>query len=220
MNAREHVSLSSIRIELPGAKIWSMLDEPSCYIHFIKGRILFETVPDSEEEIAVGTFRVVLVNADGADLQGLDPRTLFDTYAATWAYYEALYAGSRFNDKVRAISGDFEPLWSNNLLVLDRLEVLPAYRGRSIGLHALTALMLHFQAGVQIVAMRPYPLQFEADAELELQQQHIKDGISPTEAKATQALRRYYRQLGFKLVRGTPYMVRPTAIPLRCFDPE
>ena len=49
-----------------------------------------------------------------------------------------------------------------NLLILDRLEIIiPQYRGKKLGLTILHHMIERFSAGASIVAMKPFPLQFE-----------------------------------------------------------
>lgn len=45
-------------------------------------------------------------------------------------------------------------IWNFNLLILDRVEILPKYRGGGIGLLVLTSLIERFSAGAGVVGMK------------------------------------------------------------------
>lgn len=57
-----------------------------------------------------------------------------------------------------------DDIWNFNLLILDRVELLPRYRGNSSGLIVLRSLIERFGAGAGVVGMKPFPLQFEPKA--------------------------------------------------------
>ena len=48
-----------------------------------------------------------------------------------------------------------------NFLILDRVELLPKYRGDGVGLLVLRSLIERFGAEAGVVGMKPFPLQLE-----------------------------------------------------------
>jgi hypothetical protein len=77
-------------------------------------------------------------------------------------------------------------------------------------------LIERFGAGAAIVAIKPFPLQREcAREEEEDWRQKMKLGDFETDLRgATAKLRRHYARLGFKFMRGTPFMFRNAELPL------
>lgn len=95
-----------------------------------------------------------------------------------------------------------------NVLILDRLEILPQFRGHGLGAEVIRRLIERFSPGADLVAMKPFPLQLEANPcdqgawrdKLQL------EGLSRNAARSTSKLRRYYAAIGFKHLRGTQHM--------------
>jgi hypothetical protein len=53
-------------------------------------------------------------------------------------------------------------VFSNNILILDRLEILSDYRGEELGLRFIKAAVRRYGIGCRLVAIKPYPLQHES----------------------------------------------------------
>jgi GNAT superfamily N-acetyltransferase len=100
----------------------------------------------------------------------------------------------------------------HNILILDRLEILPQFRGRGLGLAVMSDLIKRFSLGAGLVAIKPYPLQFEfhsSDTESRTWRQELGlSGLCADEKLATQKLCDYYGRIGFRRLRGTPFMIR------------
>lgn len=164
---------------------------------------------DGDEPMEIGRYRAFYVDVEGAVCAEESVFDIFDCMSETAGYLELYKPGwGEFTDAaMKAAQADW--LYEPNLLILDRLEILPRYRGYGFGLQALIGMMHWFQAGAGLVAMKPFPLQSESSYSR-------KDKPDPMEldkfpAHHTQArtkLRRYYAQLGFKLVTRTDFMVR------------
>lgn len=96
-------------------------------------------------------------------------------------------------------------------MILDRVEILPKYRGGGIGLLVLTSLIERFGAGAGVVGMKPFPLQLEPKQSRDSSAwvKRLRLGDLPRDAKvATEKLKRYYEKLGFVRMRSTPFMFR------------
>lgn len=187
--------------------------EPERFAKEIEGLVLL--LDSSDQEHNIGTFRVFIIDVVGAVNADVSPYAVFDSRLATLDFY-SLYARSlEFKPAVLRSMGT-DGLWEPSMLILDRLEIYPAYRGKTYGLHALLGLQHHFSMGCGIVAMKPFPLQFE--------ERWMKndDGIEPLDLhrfpqdmrRAMKSLRQYYARLGFSLVPRTAFMVRDAMQPL------
>lgn len=190
-------------------------DEPDDFIREHSGKVvLFEEA--WEDTVQIGTFRAFYINAKGATNESVSIYDVFDTRSETFPFYELYDDMECFTEAARkAARTDYE--YEPNLLILDRLEILPAYRGNFRGLKALKGLIHWLQPGAGIVAMKPFPLQFESSARRRppddpdaMMLEAFKGPFVSARAK----LRRYYAKLGFRLVPKTDFMVRAADLPL------
>ncbi|MBX3673895.1 MAG: GNAT family N-acetyltransferase [Burkholderiales bacterium] len=193
-------------------------NDPSRYLFEESGRLLLTDKQDRDTEI--GTFGALIIDVRGAVTEHESVHAVFDSDSRTIGYFEALYdsEGGDFKETVaRAACGD-DYLWNPNLLVLDRLVIYPDFRGHGVGLTALRALIHRLRAGCGLIAMKPFPLQFEdahgARPESDEQQRLGLAAFKSTEARATSKLKKYYSRLGFIPIPRTAYMVRSSELPL------
>jgi hypothetical protein len=163
--------------------------------------------------VDIGTFKTFYIDVEGAVAEGESVFDVFDSRHETVGYYEDLYDddGADFRPEIVKAACGRDYLWGPNLLILDRLILEPAYRGKCRGLMALRGLIELLRPGAGLVAMKPFPLQKEShflseharDERARLQ----LDGFPSNRRVATSALRRYYRRLGFSSVPSSEYMV-------------
>lgn len=181
-------------------------EEPDHFARCHEGQVLLFNDDDVFE---IGRYRAFYIDAEGALCAGMPLFDVFDSRQETCDYME-LYDGDsgELSDAVRK-AADANWLYEPNLLILDRLEILPRYRGRGYGLEALIGMMHWFQAGAGIVAMKPFPLQSEASSRGKGEPDPMElDKFPSHHVIARTKLRRYYARLGFKLVPKTQFMVR------------
>lgn len=202
-----------------------MLDDedPSFYAPSIKGLIVAlgeddegEGV-DPDDGVIVGKFKAYYMDVGAAVNACASVYDMFDARSSTFDYYGAIFQDDRtlnFTDNLEKLFKHYA-VWGN-ILILDRLEILPDFRGRNLGLIVLRRLIERFGAGTAYVAMKPFPLQCESrsrdqepwDVEMQLTE------FSKNTRGSTARLRRYYARLGFKAMKGTPFMFRMTGKPL------
>lgn len=184
-------------------------EEPNHFVRRHEGHVtLYDG--DGDDPIEIGRYRAFYIDAEGALNASMPLFDVFDCMSEIYPYVQ-LYdmdEGSPSAAAKKAAQADW--LYEPNLLILDRLEILPRYRGRGFGLQALKGMMHWFQAGAGMVAMKPFPLQSEASSRQPSDPPDLME-LHKFPAHHTQArtkLRRYYAQLGFKLVTRTDFMVR------------
>ena len=110
----------------------------------------------------IGKFRVYYVDVERAMNEKEPIYYVLDDHSAEVAeYYEPIFEseGYDFNENLLETVG-YE-VTGYNILILDRLEILPQYRGKKLGLTILHHMITRFSAGASIVAMKPFPLQLE-----------------------------------------------------------
>lgn len=196
-----------VGLKTDSQELMADFEEPIHYVRRHEGHVLLF---DEDEATEIGRYRAFYVDAEGAVCANMPVFDAFDSMQEIYDYLQLYESDSwEFSTAAKNASG-IEALWDPNLLILDRLEILPRYRGHGYGLQALIGMMHWFQAGAGLVAMKPFPLQSEAS------NRRPGDPPDPMEldkfpshhTAARSKLRRYYAQLGFKLVTKTEFMVR------------
>jgi GNAT superfamily N-acetyltransferase len=198
-------------------KGFGLCEEPDMYCRPYVGRVaIYDGI---ELDVPIGMFEAVFIDFEGAVTEGLDPFDVFDNSATTVGYFELLYdlgdAGIKAS-VMKIACGPDDYIWSPNLLIIQRLIIEPKFRGNGLGLAAMRALILNLRGGAGLVAIKPFPLQFEGGRDRR-REEFVRlgyDTLSKNERAATAKLRRLYRKLGFKLVPKTPYMVLDVQDPM------
>lgn len=162
---------------------------------------------DNYEQHLVGSARVFVARLEACEDHGFSMSDCLDSQQATAPYMALLhseYAGS-FAPAVQKIL-DEPDTFCMDTLIIDRIEVLPAFRGRGYGLDAMKIIIAQLGGGCRIAAIKPYPLQFEPKESwqetLELHR------FSDKKSKATKRLKDLYAGIGFKSVGRTDLMIR------------
>ena len=186
--------------------------EPDDYIHETAGVVAMFT-SGGRVTTELGKFIVKQVDVDSAVAEGESVFDIFDHYSSTIGYYD-LYAtnGWEFSRRVlRALGCEDSFMMPSGMLIIDRLELYPEYRGRGIGLQAMKFLIARYRMGAGIAAIKPFPLQFEGGIqdEPELLRQRGLDKYPPSEVVCQRRLQAHYRKLGFRKIPRTPFMCLP-----------
>ena len=183
------------------------------YLSEYEGEILVGLENDVDEFRLAGRARLFIVNPDAAEDDEEAPSLfeLLDLRGETAAYLPLLHSTepNMFSPAVRRILGE-EVVPSRNILILDRLEILPEFRCQRLGLRYIRTAIKRFGPGCRIAALKPFPLQFERtldDPDLEWRARMNLD-LLPKETRSAQAtLKEYYSREGFIPVRGTDLMI-------------
>lgn len=187
--------------------------EPDDFIYETSGDLLSVDADDARS--LVGKFRIYYVDVGRAVDEGMPVFDVFDSYSHTVGYYDAIFGAKSpdFSDRLMKLL-NYDVVGSN-VLILDRLEVLPQYRRRGVGLRIMRNMMKRFGGGAAVVAIKPFPLQFEVEPSNEDERKWRTElglgQLPKNEPVATKKLRDYYGRLGFLRVSRTPFMVRATA---------
>lgn len=186
--------------------------EPDDLIYETSGDLV--SIDDEDKRELVGKFRLFYVDVERADDEGIAIWAVLDAHsAATAEYYEPLFDGEGFSDRILDLI-DHE-VAGRNVLILDRLEILPKYRGRKLGLEVMRHMIRRFSSGTGIVAIKPFPLQGEviptSEETKKWRADLALDQLPTDQIVATTKLREYYSQIGFVSLDATPFMVRATA---------
>lgn len=142
----------------------SSYDDYERYLAVYEGD-LFVFLDDEQEsddrEHPAGHVRLFVLNADAAEHEDENLFDVLDVREETAAYIPLLGddAGN-FSRAVCKILGE-EMVFCRNILILDRLEILPRFRGQQLGLRYVRAAISRFGIGCRLAAIKPFPLQFE-----------------------------------------------------------
>jgi len=155
----------------------------------------------------IGMFRVVYVDADSATNAGWPLEYVFDEHPNIDPYWAGLYDDDRLKGTIAGMHIYDEYGWSDNLLIIDWIMVLPQFRGRGLGLATLVGLINNFRMGAGLVAIQPRPLQFVYKCDDVEANAYKLDTLDKNEARATRKMQALYGKLGFARVANTPFMV-------------
>lgn len=176
---------------------------------------------ESDDDDIVGRYRAWRMSIALAEQCGVGPFDVLDCWNGELAEYISLLPGAdgRSNPEeaglhsawsrqtMRAIGDEFV---NQDLLVISRIEILPAFRGHGCGLRAMHLLVQHLGQGCGVVAIKPFPLQSEnrnADNAPAEWKRAMRFDAMPRNVKAgTAKLAAYYSTLGFVQVKGTKLM--------------
>ena len=83
-------------------------------------------------------------------------------HASTDIFHDAMFDSDTedYSPSLIKLCGEL-PL-NSNVLILDRLEILPKYRGKKLGLAVIRHMIQRFGAGAGFVGLKAFPLQLEA----------------------------------------------------------
>lgn len=206
--ARIDLTCCSVKFSL-GTRPIGVCLEPDDYILSFEGEIALLDPEEGENESAVGWIKGFVVQVGCMSNAGQD------VYEACEAHSQALadYHAALFDETGQHVLDDVCEGFGNDLLIIDRIEVLPKFRGARLGLLAMLTAIDTFGAGCGAVAIKPFPLQAECNgngrqgrsAELEL------DKLSPHFAPSLKKLRAYWSRAGFTRYKDTDYFVMDLA---------
>ncbi len=190
--------------------------EPEDFMYEVSGKILGSTI-EVEIDRIVGRFRVYYADFGSAENHGVTAFEVLDAYEHTCVYAGAILGSSEapFSTRLQRLLRD--EIWNFNLLILDRIEILPKYRGGGAGLLVLMSLIERFGAGAGVVGMKPFPLQFEPEQSRDSSAwvKRLRLGDLPRDPKvSTRKLKKYYGKLDFVEMKSTPLMFRSMSWPL------
>ena len=171
-----------------------------------------------------GRIKAYVVDTDGARRLGYSAIDALDAISSATAAFCPLYsrkeAGGFSPAVMKLLDTDF--VWSDRMLIIDRVELLPGFRGASFGLVCMRALIMQLGLGCSVAALKAFPLQYEplpSQPKELMWHKKMQLGVLPaSEANSTAKLKKYYSRLGFMSVRGTDLMILDLDLELPSID--
>jgi hypothetical protein len=132
----------------------------------------------------------------------LGPMDVFDAHSQTLLeFYEVL-----FDHRTRELKESIcELSVGPDILIIDKVEILPDYRGSSLGLKAVRRTMEFLGGGCAVTALHAYPIQYDIVDKGWTNQMRPQD-FKRDKRVAQKKLRDHWAQLGFERIGRTNYM--------------
>lgn len=114
------------------------------------------------------------------------------------------YDEGEFSDNIiNAFSGIF----NLNICILERILILPKYRGFGIGAKLIKDIYMNFGSACGLFVVQPFPLQLEhpgalRDSALEWREKMNYELLEQDEKKAMRSIKAYYKKVGFVQIKG------------------
>ncbi|HGN1344094.1 TPA: hypothetical protein ACKRMM_005935 [Pseudomonas aeruginosa] len=162
-----------------------------------------------DEDTLIGKIKYYILNVEESDIHADD---LLDIYSNTAAFIGNFYnkSGHTLKRKIKKLIG-YEIL-NINILILDRIEILPKFRGKKLTSEIIEDGIRHFGKNISLLALKSFPLQFEYQntySEISLWQKDMQlDSLNKDEKNAFLHLNQYYKSLGFTKLNDDNIMVK------------
>ena len=202
--------LVNIQIRYGFTSYWGPSDGDR-YIQDIHARIVL-TDDNGDDMELIGRGRLKLLLLSRAIDDGYDLREVFEEDE----YVERI-GNEIFDFERNGLREDLEKeLFDNafmenpNICILERMEILPSWRGMGIGAKFLKDRYHQFNSACGLFVMQPYPLQLEAAARTNrqdtfTQSMHLEQ-LEQNPEKAHRSLRAYYESIGYVSVPSSNLM--------------
>jgi hypothetical protein len=192
-------------------------EDPDNFVYHIDGKIFYSTDDDSEEvdsekEEIIGAFRLLFIDATSASENGLSLSDVYNCDGEANEFFEDAInlENEEFNSKMTRLLEDDINFLGNNVLLIDRIGILPEFRGHHLGLLVLRKLIQRFYHSVSVVAIKPSPFEFTSNhiKQFDVDWQSVEMSEDSEEVKE---LGKYYEKIGFKKLDDSAFMVLGTA---------
>lgn len=148
---------------------------------------------DNKIKIATGDFRIF--NTARVLNDYVHPSVIFDSSYENCKVYTTFYEYDTCEIDQQLIKlNNWDDCFGSNIAFIDRMEIIPEFRGKLLGYFFLTNICNWLSTKVDLFLFKSFPLQFEGD---------VKDtNRNKIELrKAQRKLNDYYTSMGFKKVK-------------------
>lgn len=167
-------------------------DEEHAFVTCVEGRVM--RCRERGEPIEVGQTRSYLIDFVRAELTtGESLACLLDEEATTAQYLGVIGPGGVLSDE---LEGRFP--FVDRLLLIDKVVLLPRYRGHRLGLWVVYRILDIFGNANTLPLLIPYPLQFSGGYEEDEGDSLELEAYGLGRAEAFMKLRSHWRKVGFE----------------------
>lgn len=192
---------------------------PDVHIHFNSSTSTWREIEDyatciegsifDDNDTLAGKLRLFYLDLGAILETNISVFNLFDIRSETAPFYSALIDTETgdFRSDLESTLGEY--ILGLNLLIIDRIEILPEFRGKKLGLECLRLCLQQYARDCGVVALKCLPLQFEcAEMGEPAWCRRMELGkLSRDHKRSSAKLRKYYATLGFKVLPGNDIMV-------------
>lgn len=184
--------------------------DPADYVIDVDGEIRLRNANDDSASEVVGWIEARVVQADRACNDG-EPlfevcdcidQSLHDYASAVYDY-----------DSGRIRESISDGCAGADILIVETIKILPAHRGRRLGLLAMRRTIDTFGEGCAAVVIEPFPLQYgyhpdpSSPKHLEWYARMGMQLFDTNEVETVAKLRKYWARAGFRKIEKTKYLV-------------
>lgn len=183
-------------------------------VYSINGTIL--TLDENGEDQIVGKVELIYCDLELGINNECSPFDIMDLHSETTLdCYHILF--DETTEKLKSIiskklSIENIPIFNPNILIIDRIEILPEYRGHNLTLSILKQSLTIFSNKTFVTILKSFPLQLEplnSSKDNKWTKQMSLSSFNLKEQLAKEKLMNYYKSLGFQQIDNTDYLLFP-----------
>lgn len=178
-----------------------------CYEHgrFVREVILEIVLTDDygKELEKIGQIDFLVIYIDQTCDVGLSLYDILDAhseYLARHIFNIIDYKRACFTKKLEEFYN--HDIYGSNVCIIEKIKILPKYRGYKIGAKALKDLIFHYSSCCGLFALQPFPLQLEPEKSEKQYLELELETFEKNENKAIKNLKKYYSNIGFEEIKG------------------
>ena len=188
----------------PSTSTWDGMDDYSTCLE-----VTVTCLDKKGNERIIGKVRLFYLDLGAVFETNDSVHDLFDIRSETAPFYSALidHKTGDFKSNLETILGEY--ICDLNVLIVDRVEILPEFRGKKIGLASLVWCLRQYARECGVVALKCFPLQFEcAEMGEPAWRREMQFGkLSRDRKRSLAKLKKHYGSLGFKVLPAGDIMV-------------
>jgi hypothetical protein len=193
------VDFNDISLDFEMLRIPVIPSEPDDFSQAIQGRIFAQ---GENDRVAIGTLSASVIHISRALDENWNLYDILDAPSGEIADCLQLFAEVNY-DTLTLDSYEYNEhvlklfkndVWAGDILLAEKIEIHPPYRGNDAGLIAMRGLINTFGGDCQLVVCKPFPLQYSCKVDAE-NQLGFKAALSK--------LKKYWKRAGFKRVPKT-----------------
>jgi len=176
-----------------------------CYEHsrFVTNVTLEIVLTDDygKKEEKIGQVDFLIINIDEARQSPFSLHDILDAHSEYLARHAFEIFDPDEDDFTNKVSKHYQDFLGRNFCLIEKISILPKYRGFNIGAKAIRDIVFHYSASCGLFVLQPFPLQFELFED----GRYDNLGLSSFEQNSTNArkkLTQYYKCIGFESVKG------------------
>jgi GNAT superfamily N-acetyltransferase len=164
---------------------------------------IFSEDEDGFPEKQIGKVKFHIIHVVEAYDEGYNLYEVFDDKEYTFRIGQEIFDFDETEANADILEFYDEVMFVSNICILERIEILPDYRGNKYGAKAIKDIVFQFSASCALFVAEVFPLQFEADklGDDEWKYKLALDNFETDEAKAFKRLDAYYQSMGFDKIK-------------------